>query len=148
MMMHSALQFIKWQPTPIFLPGKSHRQKSLVGYSPWGRKESDTTERLHLALKCCSSQLCIKFFLLRLPLHNLSSLSVFILSLIFPSKYDQPANCFPAQNIISFLMYFLTENIYFTSYYILKCYCIIPCSFSDMFKLESSTLKTLVFSKS
>ena len=36
----------KWQPTPVFLPGKSHGQKSLVGYSPWGRKESDTTERL------------------------------------------------------------------------------------------------------
>ena len=33
-----------WQPTPIFLPGESHGQKSLVGYSPWGRKESDTTE--------------------------------------------------------------------------------------------------------
>ena len=33
----------KWQPTPVFVPGKSHRQKSLAGYSPWGRKESDTT---------------------------------------------------------------------------------------------------------
>ena len=37
----------KWQPTPVFLPGKAHEQKSLVGYSPWGRKESDTTEQLH-----------------------------------------------------------------------------------------------------
>ena len=37
----------KWQPTPVFLPGKSHGQRSLVGYSPWGRKESDTTEQLH-----------------------------------------------------------------------------------------------------
>ena len=37
----------KWQPTPVFLPGKSHGQKSLVSYSPWGRKESDTTEQLH-----------------------------------------------------------------------------------------------------
>ena len=35
-----------WQPTPVLLPGESHGQKSLVGYSPWGRKESDTTERL------------------------------------------------------------------------------------------------------
>ena len=34
----------KWQSTPVLLPGKSHEQKSLVGYSPWGRKESDTTE--------------------------------------------------------------------------------------------------------
>ena len=38
----------KWQPTLVLLPGKSHGQRSLVGYSPWGRKESDTTERLHL----------------------------------------------------------------------------------------------------
>ena len=37
----------KWQPTPAFLSGESHGQRSLVGYSPWGRKESDTTERLH-----------------------------------------------------------------------------------------------------
>ena len=36
----------KWQPTPVFLPGKSHRWRSLPGCSPWGRKESDTTERL------------------------------------------------------------------------------------------------------
>ena len=33
----------KWQSTPVFLPGKSHGQMSLVGYSPWGRKESDMT---------------------------------------------------------------------------------------------------------
>ena len=37
----------QWQPTPVLLPGKSHGRRSLVGYSPWGCKESDTTERLH-----------------------------------------------------------------------------------------------------
>ena len=37
----------KWQPTPVFLPGKSHGQRSLAGYSPRGRKELDTTKRLH-----------------------------------------------------------------------------------------------------
>ena len=31
----------KWQPTPVFLPGKSNGQRSLAGYSPWGCKESD-----------------------------------------------------------------------------------------------------------
>ena len=36
---------LEWQPTPVFLPGKSHGWRNLVGYSPWGRKESDTTER-------------------------------------------------------------------------------------------------------
>ena len=37
----------KWQPTPVFLRGESHGQRSLVGYSPRGRKESDKTEGLH-----------------------------------------------------------------------------------------------------
>ena len=36
-----------WQPTPVLLPGKFHGQRSLVGYSPWGCKELDTTEWLH-----------------------------------------------------------------------------------------------------
>ena len=42
----------KWQPTPIFLPGKSLGQRSLVGYSPRGHKESDMTEwaQIHMQL--------------------------------------------------------------------------------------------------
>ena len=36
----------KWLPTPVFLPGESHGQRSLAGYSPWGRKQSNTNERL------------------------------------------------------------------------------------------------------
>jgi len=36
----------KWQPTPVFLPGESHRQRDLAGYSPWSPKESDRTEQL------------------------------------------------------------------------------------------------------
>ena len=35
----------RWHPTPVLLPGQSHGQRSLVGYSPWDPKESDTTER-------------------------------------------------------------------------------------------------------
>ena len=35
-----------WQPTSVFLPGDSHGQKSLMGYSPWGRKELDTAKQL------------------------------------------------------------------------------------------------------
>ena len=44
----------QWHPTPALLPGKSHGWRSLVGCSPWGREESDTTERLHfhLSLSC------------------------------------------------------------------------------------------------
>ena len=37
----------QWHPTPVLLPGKSHGQRSLVGCSPWGHEESDTTEWLH-----------------------------------------------------------------------------------------------------
>ena len=36
----------KWQPTPVSLPGNCHGQRSLAGYSPWGRKESDMAEQL------------------------------------------------------------------------------------------------------
>ena len=37
----------QWHPIPVLLPGKSHGQRSLVGCPPWGREESDQTERLH-----------------------------------------------------------------------------------------------------
>ena len=44
----------QWHPTPVLLPGKSHGQRSLVGCSPWGCTELDTTERLpfHFSLSC------------------------------------------------------------------------------------------------
>ena len=44
----------QWHPTPVLLPGKSHGWRSLVGCSPWGREESDTTEQLHFhfSLSC------------------------------------------------------------------------------------------------
>ena len=45
----------EWQLTPVFLPGEFHGQKSLAGYSPWSRKESNTTEWLTLSL---SSNIC------------------------------------------------------------------------------------------
>ena len=44
----------QWHPSPALLPGKSHGQRSLVGCSPWGREESDTTKQLpfHFSLSC------------------------------------------------------------------------------------------------
>ena len=44
----------RWHPTPVLLPGKSHGRRSLVGCSSWGRRESDTTKRLHFhfSLSC------------------------------------------------------------------------------------------------
>ena len=64
-----------WQPTPVFLPGESHGRRSLVGYSPWGRKESDVTERLHLDL--------FWFFFRFINL----SVSVLFLDLLWPLKW-------------------------------------------------------------
>ena len=57
----------KWQTTPVFLPGECHGRRSLVGYSPRGRKESDMTERLHFhfhpsAEKTFSSCVCCWLF--------------------------------------------------------------------------------------
>ena len=40
---------MEWLPTPVFLPAEFHGQRSLAGYSPWGHKESDTTEQLTLS---------------------------------------------------------------------------------------------------
>ena len=48
----------KWQLTPACLPGKSHGQRSLVGYSPWGCKEWDTTEWLHFRSRRINKRIC------------------------------------------------------------------------------------------
>ena len=73
----------KWQPTPVFLPGKSHEQRSLVGYNPWGRKESDRTERLN-------SNTCFKMtelhFLLRCVLA--STFKVLLMNLLRVNYLD------------------------------------------------------------
>ena len=43
-----SIVYLKQQPTPVFVPGECHGQRSLAGYSPWGHKESDTTKQLSL----------------------------------------------------------------------------------------------------
>ena len=45
----------EWHPTLVFLPGEFHGQRSPLGYSPWGHKESDRTEQLTLSASCESS---------------------------------------------------------------------------------------------
>ena len=62
----------KWQPTPIFLPGKPHGQKNLAGSSPWSHKESDMTERLNNnnhkqqseVFTCKTKDICFTIFIL------------------------------------------------------------------------------------
>ena len=46
----------KWQPTPEFLPGKPHGQRSLVSYSPWGHRGSDTTEHAGMLIVFLSKE--------------------------------------------------------------------------------------------
>ena len=62
----------KWQPTPVFLPGKFHGQRSLAGYSPWDRKELNTTECVHARVEVhAPSRWCLeseKSLLLKLSL--------------------------------------------------------------------------------
>ena len=52
---------MKWQSTPVLLPGKSHGQMCLISYSPWGLRESDTTEQIHFQFLSLSA-----FFTLQL----------------------------------------------------------------------------------
>ena len=54
----ASLQRRQWYPTPVLLPGKSHGWRSLLGCSPWGRYESDTTEWLHFhfSLSCTGGE--------------------------------------------------------------------------------------------
>ena len=61
-----------WKPTPVLLPGECHGQRSLVGCSPWGLKELDTTERLSTA------------HIVKLVILNSASLIPLIIFFIFP----------------------------------------------------------------
>ena len=69
----------KWQSTPVLLPGKSHGQRSLVGYSLWDRKESDTTEWLHFH---CGYQ-DVVFFFLKLLIYIFAALVLVVAHGIF-----------------------------------------------------------------
>ena len=64
----------KRQPTPVFLPGKSHGQRSLVGYRPWGHKNSDRTQQLNN--KNCQQN--------TFPLNTLPTLSICLGEPLFP----------------------------------------------------------------
>ena len=52
----------KWQPTPVFLPEKSHGQRSLAGYSPQGRKELDVTGHTHAFILTAFLSTCFVSF--------------------------------------------------------------------------------------
>ena len=66
----------KWQPTPVFLPGESHGQRSLAGYSPWGHKESDTTKWL-TTTHFSKMYLFCKLFYRNIPVTQENTICVF-----------------------------------------------------------------------
>ena len=78
----------KWQPTPVLLPGKFHGQRSLVGYSPWGREESDGTEQLHFTFHFMDK---IRFIKQYLPLPQMVHYDIFF-SLLFCSIRNNDDN--------------------------------------------------------
>ena len=55
----------KWQPTPVFMSVKFHGLRSLVGYSPWGHKELDTTEQLHFHFEIAQLHMLLPSFLFK-----------------------------------------------------------------------------------
>ena len=84
-------------PTPVFLPGKCHGQRSLAGYSPWGHKESDMTERLSLTFTSSSS---FFFFFAIVDFFSLNTAVSFLL-LFFPNV------CFYYFNFsLAFILYY------------------------------------------
>ena len=74
----------KWQPTPVFLPGKSHGQRSLSGYSPWSLKESEMTEQLTLWMY----NHCLDFFFFSL-FGLLKKVSVFWIRIFYIARLQR-----------------------------------------------------------
>ena len=79
----------EWLPTPLFLPGKFHGQRSLVGYSPWDCKESDTAEQLTPFTFTFASLKSLTPFLALLPSHPLSGVSFIAPALLTWSREAQ-----------------------------------------------------------
>ena len=112
----------KWQPTPVLLPGKFHGQRSLVSYSPWGRKESDTTEQLHftLLLKHSRHELTLQFLFLLCPDTSMAHTPAFFKSFFKYHLFSEASHRHPTKqsnlcdSIPSFLLithHFLTYGI-------------------------------------
>ena len=84
----------EWQPTPVFLPGKSHGQKSLVGYSSWGCKELDRTEQLTQSTNSVVLTICYSSN--RKPIHRWTQ-SIYCWCIVDLSRvHEQPfrLHCF------------------------------------------------------
>ena len=100
----------KWQPTPLFLPGESLGQRSLVCYSLWGCNELDTTEQLSLSLP--SFAICISVFLIFYFITiEFLSISIFVYIYMHLSSYHLPS-FIPSLSFPYFLVVPLGLSIY------------------------------------
>ena len=84
---------INWQPTPVFLPGKFHGQRSLAGYSPWGHKELDMTEQLSTVQGWHS--LVLRFYLTLMNQNPTEAQNSWIKDLGLPSLVNIWIHCDP-----------------------------------------------------
>ena len=104
----------KWQPTPVLLPEESHGGRSLVGYSPWGRKELGTTERLHFSDDIMVFK--VKLFILLNTILNLyiflvlflNYLKQYILSFIKVLNLSVPSRSIIDMKIILYIVFSYT----------------------------------------
>ena len=103
----------QWHPTPVLLPGKSHGQRSLIGYSPWGHKESDMTERLHFHFHFMNNSLSTLFVLFS-PFTLLPSPYPPLICLLFLNRTSSslPENTLPHAKILPRMQLGLYVTIY------------------------------------
>ena len=79
----------QWHPTPVLLPGKSHGQRSLVGYSPWGRKEWSNFTSLS-SVKYSQEKIAFQVFHFNFSEHQFSSVAQSCPTLCDPMKHSMP----------------------------------------------------------
>ena len=123
----------KWQPTPVFLPGESHGWRSLVGYSPQGRKESDTTERLHSLLRLIrwmTLGYLLEFLTFSFLIHNrgISIYLIYYLSILYLSL-----SVFLSSVCLGLVLYFTTANTLDSPTELLKNSCFLGSNPKDRF---------------
>ena len=92
----------EWLPTPVFLPGGLHGQRNLTGYSPWGHKESDTTEQLSLSILLLAS---LTFWYFNIFMSWLYILGINPLLVISLAKYILPFHGLSFHFLNGFLCY-------------------------------------------
>ena len=94
----------KWQPTPVILPEKSHGQRNLVDYSPWGHKESDTTKHTYTCVSMCLVGSIQNFFFK-------SNQSPYVFFFFFWHKMEAYFLC--VCGVAQFIFYFIFFKIFF-----------------------------------